>query len=888
MPYNNKTMKNKNKVKSKSLKGGYDYLSSGEYLNASKLGNFRLLDRISNKTVNAYKPVISEANNNINDLLGELNLSPVEKEVVNNANRKQIQAILRDEESALIVKEVVELRNKLEEQSQNISDLVTDHLNISDYNSFLRNPSNKTKKFIFKNIDQSGDIPNDLTRLQNYGEKLMKVLPEIEGEEVNKKIKAEKEYIQYSISSAMSWKYVDLSKHAIGQLKDIMELAINLLDKEDLTPRLNDVDKNRFIYKIYSPYIEEKDRDEFFGSIRLDGFKVFFGENSAQMIIYDNDVSYVNVKTAKDYGGPPHDIKAMIGKALMAANSGIKTPNTDLAQEFLIVMIHELLGQTFKNLSNICEMFKDFQRRKYDNKYTQMYKNMKSNLTVFGDLIDNTINAFFNLDNRDISAYGIDLATLDDKAKASRVGRVGVRVIGGADKIKAKSRLTPENYPISVNSKEASVDKLVNMFSYAPKLDIVTKKPLAMGGFIQKEFIGRMSIKIVHDYFENLLKQKDANIKYIDGILDKMRRGVHVKDLKTMRSKIEQRLKEIGKISDRTSKLLRAKASGQAIGNEYKRLRNYELDNLLSLDMIETTIRNNPEKMATVGKEIMKLRDEAFTKFAHYQLKSHAYKTLALGVYQELSQLNPQQYPPEFMGILQEAFGKQDQKLIEELTQKSPQKAERLRGRLLNRIVGQNVAIVNSATGKNVRRNLPMKNEYISNVNTTLTATDWKRIESKEYWERVKKALDGLSVYVLYVDISILDLGHQHGLFNLIDSAISGQIKEGRVLSSLSNDIIPGSRLDRKAISRYIRAKGKILVTNGEREINNINLWRCMLKSDINKMKKLGEADLRRKIFNILASKAAYQENTPYLIPNSSMTKQRLILYCEMKMQSIY
>jgi len=403
-----------------------------------------------------------------------------------------------------------------------------------------------------------------------------------------------------------------------------------------------------------------------------------------------------------------------------------------------------------------------------------------------------------------------------------------------------------------------------------------------MGGFIQKEFIGRMSIKIVHDYFENLLKQKDANIKYIDGILDKMRRGVHVKDLKTMRSKIEQRLKEIGKISDRTSKLLRAKASGQAIGNEYKRLRNYELDNLLSLDMIETTIRNNPEKMATVGKEIMKLRDEAFTKFAHYQLKSHAYKTLALGVYQELSQLNPQQYPPEFMGILQEAFGKQDQKLIEELTQKSPQKAERLRGRLLNRIVGQNVAIVNSATGKNVRRNLPMKNEYISNVNTTLTATDWKRIESKEYWERVKKALDGLSVYVLYVDISILDLGHQHGLFNLIDSAISGQIKEGRVLSSLSNDIIPGSRLDRKAISRYIRAKGKILVTNGEREINNINLWRCMLKSDINKMKKLGEADLRRKIFNILASKAAYQENTPYLIPNSSMTKQRLILYCEM------
>ena len=37
-----------------------------------------------------------------------------------------------------------------------------------------------------------------------------------------------------------------------------------------------------------------------------------------------------------------YDIKAMITKAFSAANSGIETPNTKLAQEFLVVIIDDL------------------------------------------------------------------------------------------------------------------------------------------------------------------------------------------------------------------------------------------------------------------------------------------------------------------------------------------------------------------------------------------------------------------------------------------------------------------------------------------------------------------------------------------------------------------
>ena len=90
--------------------------------------------------------------------------------------------------------------------------------------------------------------------IQNFGEKLMSILPEIEGEELKKKIKDDKEYIQYSISCGMSWKYVDLAKHAIGTLKDIMEFAVTLLNNENTgNLLLSNLDVNNFISKIYRP-----------------------------------------------------------------------------------------------------------------------------------------------------------------------------------------------------------------------------------------------------------------------------------------------------------------------------------------------------------------------------------------------------------------------------------------------------------------------------------------------------------------------------------------------------------------------------------------------------------------------------------------------------------
>lgn len=853
---------------------GYDYLGNDEWVSRSKLSNYRMMNTITNTTLDKYKPSVLVENINISGLLNEnIDIVGVNKNKKVNSNRKKIQQILRDEESALVIKELIDLRNKLKNQSENITTILSDNLNISDYYQFLKNLDSKTKRFIFRNINKNGDIPKDLSLLQDYGDKLMEVLPEIEGNEIRSKIKKDKEYIKYSISSAMSWKYVDLTKHSIGQLKDIMEFTIELSERAyERNIKLAVVDKNNMIQKIYEPYIEEKDRSEFFNSITLEG--VSFKKN---MIWYEQSSSNKDRPDIFENHKSGFTVKTGVENALKKAQGD----EPEFAREFLVVVLSYVVGHVIGQFENISDIFNDFQKRRYGGKYTQIYKNIKFNLDTYDKIIDNAIYNFFNMTNKDFPHYGIQYATSDKNARLSGGENSVLRIIGGSKMIKGIDKFNERTYPL-FGTKSEMVNKLVDMIGHSPKVDIHNKNfVLAMGGFIQKEFIGRMSIKILHDYFDRLVKSKDTNVRYIDKVLDNMRRGVHIKDLTNMRTKVENKYKEIGKITNRGSKDLRARTAINSMMAEYGNLRNMELENLLSLDMIEHAIRNNPEKMAIVGDKIVKMRDEAFTKFGHYQLKAHAYKTIAFGLYEQMSRSDPSKYPPAYLGEMQSAFAKADRNVLDKLMDKTnSEKYSRLKNSILTGLISKDIATLNIALPPT--KHLANKNlNRITNYNRTLrTPTSWSEVESKSYWEKAKKSLDGLTIYIPFVDISVLDLGHQHGLFDLINSAIDGKIKESRVFSAITDHIIPGSKLDRGLISRRLRAQGMIMVSNAESELREPNKWRCMLKKDINNMKALGEKDLRRKIYTILSNKADYQMETPYLWPRTSYTKEKVILYC--------
>jgi len=876
--------------------GAYDYISEREWLKADKVGNFKLLDAISNKALNTFKPFVLEENRNVKmgvkEILGELDVGRIERKT-NNRNRQNIETTLRDEESSMIIKDLIGKKEKMEEQAENIEEVLNKNLDTVTYAEFLRNPSSKSKKFTFKNITVNGDIPGSTKGLEDYGDKVMKKLPDIENENIQKRIKKDEDYIKYSISSGMSWKYVDLNKHGIGTPKDIMEFAVKILNNEDTSFKPKDLKNTDIVKKIYGSYLGNKE-DEFINSIEIPGFRMPTKGDDEKIIYYDTSISSEDsLIDSSSY--PSGTIKQKIDECIKVINSPDKdTWKKGIAREFLVVLFYELMYQVIENLKRIAGRFK-----KYAGKYSQQYKNIIINIETLRKLIYNSMIFYFDLDNKDISVYGVDKATRDRSAKPSSSDTSIFRVVGGWERIMGLDKFTNDTYPLFGNDGEI-VSKLIKMLDAAPEKDIADKSTLAMGGFIQNDFIGRMSIKITHDYFQELIKNKELNAKYIDTILTKMRRGVHMKDLKSIRDRIETKLKDIGKTSDKTTKTIRVKAAAQALAKEYKRLRNYELDNLLSLDMIESTIKNNPNKMAIIGKKIVKLRDESLTKFGHYQLKSRAYKTLALGAYRQLMELNkhrPDTYPSQYIGVIQDALNRVDNDILKELSGKAKGKYEVLRDRMLSKVVERDITgplntaisikptnVGRNSVGRNsVGRNSVGRNyNNIVNYNTELTAYNWKEIESKDFWVRAKKRLDGLTIYIPFVDISVMDLGHQHGLFDLINAAIEGKIIESLVISRAADHIIPGSKLDRSTISRRVRAQGTVMVTNGESEIRDIRKWRCMIKGEIREMKKLGAADLRRKIFNILSNKAQYQMDTPYLWPNSSYTKEKIVLYCGM------
>lgn len=835
--------------------GGYDYISDKEWISANRVGNFRVLDAISDK-----KNV--DENNHTNGILGELNVGSVGRIDTHNSNRDKINVILRSEESSLIIKDLIKMKDNLGEQSENIEKILNKHLDVRAYNEFLKDPSNYNEKFIFKNIKVSG-------------KKVMTARTKTHNRDLEKLIDTNKEYIEYSISSAMSWKYVDLNRHGIGTPEDIMAFAVKILINENKTFGIND---DPLIEKIYGPYLNKDQKKEFFGKLRFKGYSMKADENDIKdgkdynMIIFRDDLSY---HSAIEYtgNGSSNTVLIMINESLKTIKDETKDDKKKgFAYEFLIVLIHRLLSQTIRCLDQVAIIFKE-----YNGKY---YKNIKENIDVLNKLIDNAIYKFFDLNNGDISQYGIDRASPDNRAQISFDDTSILRVVGGWKKIGGLDKFLDHTYPLTGNHDEM-VKKLVAMIDTAPEKDMVDGSSLAMGGFIQNDFIGKMSMKITHDYFEELIKNKDLNEKYIITILNKMRKGVHMKDLQIMRTDIETKFKNIGKTDDKTTKTLSAKAAAQALAKEYKRYRNYELDNLLSLDMIETTIKTDPEKAASVAKKIVQLRDESLAKFGHYQLKSHAFKTLTLGGYRQLINVHkrtPNMYPSEYLGLIQEAFTKVDNEILKELAGKSKGKYEVLKERMMTKIVNRNITSPSTSTST-VTRN---SETNIVNYNTELSAYNWKDIESKDFWMKVKQRLDGLTVYIPYVNISVAELGHQHGLFDLINAAIEGKIIESLVIGSASNHIIAGSKLDKATISRRIRAQGTIMVTNGDSEIRDIGKWRCMVKKDITDMKKLGAADLRRKIFNILSKKAQYQMDTPYIWPNNSYTKEKIVLYCKM------
>ena len=95
--------------------------------------------------------------------------------------------------------------------------------------------------------------------------------------------------------------------------------------------------------------------------------------------------------------------------------------------------------QVNENLKIIADRFK-----KYAGKYSQQYKNIIINIETLRKLIYNSMIFYFDLDNKDISLYGVDKATRDRSAKPSSSETSIYRVVGGWGKIRGLDKFTKD------------------------------------------------------------------------------------------------------------------------------------------------------------------------------------------------------------------------------------------------------------------------------------------------------------------------------------------------------------------------------------------------------------------------------------------------------------
>ena len=134
-----------NKTKQAKQRGGFDYLSNKEFVKRGDLAKFEILNDICKKAIDTA-PILKS---NVSGLVEN-----------RNRNRNKIRQILLLKDSELIIKDLMKLSGKLDEQVENISGLVN-KLNVDAYYQFLNNLNSKTTAFTFENLDFEGDIPDE-------------------------------------------------------------------------------------------------------------------------------------------------------------------------------------------------------------------------------------------------------------------------------------------------------------------------------------------------------------------------------------------------------------------------------------------------------------------------------------------------------------------------------------------------------------------------------------------------------------------------------------------------------------------------------------------------------------------------------------------------------
>jgi len=839
----------------------------------------------------------------------------------NNKNKEEIKGFLYGTDTRNILNKLIAKRREFKNQRGHINRYLQE-LTPARYDNYKKNPT-KDLKLQVRNIDPLGNLIKDNTQLPG----ILKDGDDLTSATVNeldnliemgyRKLSSAnqttykkngnsnkiggyttKELIRKSIESQFYWKNSDLSQHGLGSPNDIISLALRALDQRGEDETLGgggDLPSSvKFLYQLFLPHLDSTSHGAF--KTQVNSIRGYVFINKLPIVQEQNKNSPLTFRNNPSY------------KMLLPEIHGIlddnEAPNSDIAKEYLIILMVDLLENVVRIYKDILKILK---KLKADDSFLHM--SVEKSIDGLEIFFNNTIKNYFNIDSL-YTPYGF-AKSRDKKQKPSESANKSgsIRVIGSMETVRDTSRFLEGNYPIQVTKKgddkykldfEASRRNFQEMFlgKQNTMKDAKTDQTIVLGGFIMKTPIDVLSVKILSSAFQDLRQKKDRNIAVTDKIIRAAESHLHINDLLQVKNELFTSLDNVASYTNPTLRDTAFKTAMDEILRRYTHFREAELQDLLATNRFNALLKryniSKPDNANQLRKilettdseaenlvdEIMEAKEKLIVKLSYHQLMAIAYKVISLRVLTILNQ-ESDNIPASYFNTLQSAFQKVDQVILRKLDQSKRGNVDLIKNKLKNSLNTPRLSLnelgaiaipnLNNRRRNNRRRNNSgMINSGMVNSNIFGNLMVMENAERPEFWDDLERRLRGYTLYLPYTDRGLL------GGWGLLD--LMAVAKRGKLTNA---DYISDGSLTEKKYTEEIRPRGYILATERSSDLNKPNSWRAIDRKDLKGAGKLSAKDLRIFLYNLLFSQVVYQKRVKYLWSNDSKGKKNLVKYCK-------
>jgi hypothetical protein len=356
----------------------------------------------------------------------------------------------------------------------------------------------------------------------------------------------------------------------------------------------------------------------------------------------------------------------------------------------------------------------------------------------------------------------------------------------------------------------------------------------------------------------NIIKVRETQLKYIDGVLSKTRDAIHKSQLKRITAELEGKIRDLLKHAGDDLENFYGTELVNFVVINYRKYATAFGDNIVELLKIKKLLKllRNSIDLTVDFKKLNERRLKLASKLIYNQLLKVFYGSSVFNLYNEirnkmiLSREMTQDPRVNYLQYIAEGKNKVDENVSNKI-----ESAKYLDNNEIRQLLQ-----VYTMSNTSVR---PSSIQASGKILTQITNTSKGKVIKKEFWNAVKTRLSGKTLFIPY------STTFSSGLLDIVQSGIDGKLIR-----------IPSYKLTLSSIKSSVIPKGKVIVTGTNNEINDIEKWRTMKNKDIKALQSLTTDDLRLNLYDIIGSLAGYNAKTPSMWSGSTAFKRQFVNYC--------